>query len=227
MIYDEAERRLKQIQKEIEKIEKIEKEIIQIKPDYENVKNASVKVKSLMQELSNLHFQRPREYPNTHMYAVPYVEKEHNESCNEQIEKLIALENKIKQINFKINLSEPDYKYGKDKNRFHAFKTKTINDDYNPLLKDTKQLSGDKLKKQIVNNIKQYIEDSLNGKNGEKKSMNAIIDSIKTNPAYAQILAKGTGVMTRTFGLETSSKKAVDKMLDEAEEQENLRPKMK
>lgn len=242
MTYDETERRLKQIEEEVAEIEKNISNTTK-SLTYQQVKKFLVNVTSLKEELSHPLFKQPREYPNTNMYAVPDVEKEHMKNCEKQITKLNDLEKKIKLIQFKIELSDPDYKYGKDKNRFHAFKTETVdekfindarneygksNDDI--FLEETTGLTGDKLKKRILDNIKNFIERSLNPIHGHERiyqqTMKDITENIKNSKAY-EILAKGTGITTRMLHLKTSSLKALDKMIDEAKEQDSLRPKMK
>lgn len=95
------------------------------------------------------------------------------------------------------------YKYvtrpGQRSTRQHFFELKD----------EVSQLKGDALKTKILSEFKELLEACRN-----KEHLNRMVTTLVGDPRY-QTLATGQGIMTRLFGLKTSSVKAFEQMVKE------------
>ena len=110
-----------------------------------------------------------------------------------------------------------NYEYKANTNegsRWHALgvNTKDATDDFKNKYKNQKD---DHLKTSILDNFRKIIEETVVQ---SPKQLNDLKESLKATEEY-KVLEKGQGVMTRVFGMETSSVKAFNEMMAEKKSQ--------
>ena len=97
-------------------------------------------------------------------------------------------------------------KIGGKERKYHAFKASDTGPNTAQM---TQPLKGDLLKNRI---LAEYADLLNNAENDEK--LEKVIDDIKKTPEY-EILRKGQGIVTRLFGLKTTSLEVLENMLKE------------
>jgi hypothetical protein len=94
-------------------------------------------------------------------------------------------------------------------NRFHALEVKSGN--FENLKDDLKDLNGDFLKTQILENFRTQIENT-----SSKEELDALKQQLKDSVEYG-VLKTGQGLFTRITGIQTTSQKTLETMFEEQE----------